>query len=99
VAGFSKSIRLVKFHASKPQLQHWLVVEIADAFMATEVAPKGVMVIGDAIHKCAYVRGVKDKEAKLVSTAMRGVFKTNRSLRNHVFRLLEISKGKNGNVL
>ncbi len=99
VAGFSKLIRLVNYYASKPQIQERLVEEIADALMASEVAPKGVMVIGDAIHMCAYVRGVKDKEAKLVSTAMRGVFKNNRSLRNHVFRLLEISKGKNGNVL
>ncbi|MCY0884239.1 MAG: GTP cyclohydrolase I, partial [Acidianus infernus] len=45
--------------------------------------------IGNGIHMCAYVRGVKDKEAKLVSVATRGVFKTNRALVNQVFRLLD----------
>lgn len=57
--------------------------------MNSEIKPKGVMVIGNAIHMCSYVRGVKDKEAKLVSVAYRGLFKTNRALQNHVFRLLD----------
>lgn len=91
VAGFSKIIRIVNYYASKPQIQERLVSEIADAIMNSDLQPKGVMVIGDAIHMCSYVRGVKDKEARLLSVASRGLFKTNRSLRNNVFRMLEIS--------
>ena len=92
VAGFSKIIRVVNYYSARPQIQERLVQQIADAIMTSDVSPKGVMVIGQAIHMCSYVRGVKDREADLVSVATRGVFKTNPSLRNYVFRLLEISK-------
>ena len=95
VAGFSKIIRLVNYYSARLQLQERLVQQIADAIMNSDVHPKGVMVIGQAIHTCAYVRGVKDREAILVSIATRGAFKTSQSLRNYVFRLLEISKKSN----
>lgn len=92
VAGFSKIIRIVNYYASRPQIQERLVQQIADAIMNSDIHPKGVMVIGDALHMCAYVRGVKDREASLLSVATRGLFKNNVSLRNYVFRLLETSK-------
>ncbi|BFH74406.1 GTP cyclohydrolase I FolE [Sulfurisphaera javensis] len=92
VAGFSKIIRIVNYYSSRPQIQERLVQQIADALMSSDIHPKGVMVIGDALHMCAYVRGVKDREASLLSVATRGLFKTNASLRNYVFRLLEVSK-------
>ncbi|MEM3915159.1 MAG: GTP cyclohydrolase I, partial [Metallosphaera sp.] len=50
VAGFSKIIRIVNYYASKPQIQERLVSEIADAIMNSDLQPRGVMVIGDAIH-------------------------------------------------
>ncbi|EWG07763.1 MAG: GTP cyclohydrolase I [Candidatus Aramenus sulfurataquae] len=92
VAGFSKLIRIVNYYASRPQIQERLVNQIADAIMNSEIKPKGVIVIGNAIHMCVYVRGVKDKEAKLLSIATRGVFKKNRALTNRVLRLLETSE-------
>lgn len=92
VAGFSKIIRIANYYSARPQIQERLVQQIADAIMNSDIHPKGVMVIGDAIHMCSYVRGVKDREASLLSIATRGSFKTSASLRNHVFRLLEISK-------
>ena len=94
VAGFSKIIRLVNYYSARLQIQERLVEQVADAIMNSEIQPKGVMVIGDAIHMCAYVRGVKDREASLMSVATRGVFKNNPSLRNYVFRLLETSNKK-----
>ncbi|ARM76461.1 GTP cyclohydrolase I [Acidianus manzaensis] len=99
VAGFSKIIRIVNYYSSKPQIQERLVSEIADAIMNSPIKPKGVLVIGSGIHMCAYVRGVKDKEAKLVSIATRGLFKENRALVNNVFRLLDNSNGKALNLL
>ncbi|BDB97258.1 GTP cyclohydrolase I FolE [Saccharolobus caldissimus] len=89
VAGFSKIIRIVNYYASRLQIQERLVEQVAEAIMNSDIKPKGVMVIGNALHMCSYVRGVKDREAKLVSVAYRGVFKSNKSLRNHVFRLLD----------
>jgi GTP cyclohydrolase I len=94
VAGFSKIIRLVNYFASKPQLQERLVTEVADALMNSDVKPKGVMVIANAIHMCSYVRGVKDKEATLMSIATRGVFEKDRRLKNYVFRMLSMEGKK-----
>lgn len=92
VAGFSKIIRITNYYSARPQIQERLVQQIADAVMNSDIHPKGVMVIGDALHMCSYVRGVKDREASLLSVATRGVFKSSASLRNHVYRLLEVSK-------
>ncbi|MEM4884448.1 MAG: GTP cyclohydrolase I FolE [Saccharolobus sp.] len=92
IAGFSKIIRLVNYYASRPQVQERLVEQIAEALMNSDIKPKGVMVIGNALHMCSYVRGVKDREANLVSIAYRGLLKTNKALRNQVFRLIDSSK-------
>ncbi|EZQ06890.1 MULTISPECIES: GTP cyclohydrolase I [Acidianus] len=99
VAGFSKIIRIVNYYSARPQIQERLVSQIADAIMSSEINPKGVMVIGNGIHTCAYVRGVKDKEAKLVSLATRGIFKNNRAMINYVFRILDVSSKNNINLI
>lgn len=99
VAGFSKIIRIVNYYSSRPQIQERLVAQIADAIINSPIRPKGVMVIGNGIHMCAYVRGVKDKEAKLVSVATRGIFKKNRALVNNVFRLLNTTHNNALNLL
>jgi GTP cyclohydrolase I len=94
VAGFSKIIRLVNYFASKPQLQERLVSEVADALMNSDVKPKGVLVVSNAIHMCTYVRGVKDKDATLMSIATRGVFMKDNKLKNYVLRMLTMESKK-----
>jgi GTP cyclohydrolase I len=91
VAGFSKIIRIVNYYSARPQIQERLVSQIADALMNSDIKPKGVMVMGDALHMCVYVRGVKDKEAKLLSVATRGIFKKDKALVNKVLRMLDSS--------
>ncbi len=95
VAGFSKLIRITNYYASRPQIQERLVSQIADALMNSDVEPRGVLVVGSGVHMCSYVRGVKDREANLVSIATKGVLKTNRSLRNQAMRLIESSSKQN----
>ncbi|WP_126449824.1 GTP cyclohydrolase I [Sulfodiicoccus acidiphilus] len=92
VAGFSKLSRLVNHFASRLQLQERLANQIADSLMQSDVKPKGVMVIIRGVHMCAYVRGVKDREADLVTMVTRGVMKTSSTVRNQAFRLLETQK-------
>jgi GTP cyclohydrolase I len=94
VAGFSKIIRLVNYFASKPQLQERLVSEVADALMNSDVKPRGVLVVSNAIHMCTYVRGVKDKEATLMSIATRGVFVKDNRLKSYVLRMLTMESKK-----
>jgi len=90
VAGLSKIIRIVNYYSSRLQLQERLVEQIADALYKSDVKPKGVMVIANGIHMCTYMRGVKDKNAKMISIATRGVFNTRKGLRNYVLKLLQL---------
>ncbi|MEM1625698.1 MAG: GTP cyclohydrolase I [Sulfolobaceae archaeon] len=90
VAGLSKIIRIVNYYSSRLQLQERLVEQIADALYKSDFQPKGVMVISNGIHMCTYIRGVKDRNAKMTSIATRGIFNTRKSLRNYVLKLLQL---------
>jgi GTP cyclohydrolase I len=91
VAGLSKIIRIVNHYSHRLQLQERLVEQIADALYKSEVNPKGVMVIANGLHMCTYVRGVKDKNARMISIATRGIFNTKKSLRNYVLKVLQLN--------
>ena len=84
VLGLSKLARCVEVFAKRPQLQERMTAQIADAIM-TEVNPKGVMVMVEADeHMCMTMRGVKKPGAKTVTTACRGAFAENDSLKQQV---------------
>lgn len=73
VLGLSKMVRLVRCFSKRLQLQERLTAQIADSMME-ELKPKGVGVIVEAHHMCMQIRGVKDMNAKTVTSAMRGIF-------------------------
>lgn len=84
VVGLSKLARTVEVYARRPQIQEQLTGQIADAIMEV-LQPKGVMVYMEAEHMCMTMRGVKKPETKTVTTACRGVFTDNDSLKQQVF--------------
>jgi len=61
--------------------------EIADLIM-TELRPRGVGVILEATHMCMTIRGVKKPGATTVTSAMRGLFKTNPMTRGELMALV-----------
>ena len=87
VIGLSKIPRLVEMFARRLQVQERMTTEIADAIDAA-IAPQGVGVIVEAEHLCMMMRGVQTQRSTTVTSAMRGVFKTQVQTRNEFLSLV-----------
>jgi GTP cyclohydrolase IA len=87
VLGLSKFARVVDAVAKRPQVQERMTEEIADLIM-TEVQPRGVGVILEASHSCMTIRGVKKPGAMTITSAVRGLIKTNPSTRAELMSLV-----------
>jgi len=75
VIGLSKIPRVVDMFARRLQIQENLTRQIAD-FLMEVLKPHGVAVVVDARHMCASMRGVKKSQARMVTSAMYGAFKS-----------------------
>ena len=80
VLGLSKIPRIVDMYAQRLQVQERLTTEIAD-FMMTTLNPHGVAVVLEAAHMCARIRGVRKHDARMVTSALRGIFRDEMSTR------------------
>ncbi len=87
ITGLSKLARLVDTYARRLQVQERLTVQIADA-LAHALDPKGVMVVIEAEHLCMSMRGVRKPGSMTVTSAVRGLFRTNVATREEGMRLL-----------
>lgn len=89
VIGLSKIPRIVEMYARRLQVQERLTVQIADLIDAA-LHPLGVAVVAEGVHMCSVMRGVKKANAKMITSAMRGVFrsdpKTRAEFMGHVDR-------------
>ena len=88
VIGLSKFARLVDGYARRLQVQERLTSQIADA-MQNSLDPKGVMVVIEAEHLCMSMRGVKQAGATTVTSAVRGLFRTNVATREEAMRFIQ----------
>src|SRR4051812_8426626 len=73
VIGLSKIPRIVEMYARRLQVQERMTVQIAD-FLDSALHPMGVAVVVEGTHLCAVMRGVKQPGAKMITSALRGVF-------------------------
>ena len=80
ITGLSKLARLVDGFARRPQVQERLTTQIADT-LDEVLKPKGVLVVIEAEHLCMSMRGVRKPGALTVTSAVRGLFKTNAATR------------------
>lgn len=87
ITGLSKLARVVEGYAKRPQLQERLTSQIADTIMET-LDPLGVIVVVEAEHMCMTMRGIKKAGSKTLTSAVRGVFKTNEATRAEAFSLI-----------
>jgi GTP cyclohydrolase I len=76
IVGLSKIARVVEAYARRPQLQERLTSQIADT-LVEGLNPRGAGVVIEAQHFCMIARGVKKPGSTMVTSAMRGIFKTN----------------------
>lgn len=80
IMGLSKAARVVEFFSRKLQLQERFTGEVAD-FLMEQLRPKAVMVHVDAEHFCMSMRGVRSPGARTKTTELRGLAKTDASVR------------------
>jgi GTP cyclohydrolase I len=71
--GASKLSRIADMFARRLQIQEKMGTQIAD-FLMEKLKPLGVMVILEGKHSCYMCRGVKQTEAELITSAIRGEF-------------------------
>ena len=87
VIGLSKFARLVDGYTRRPQVQERLTSQVADALQES-LGPKGVMVVIEAEHLCMSMRGVRKAGTTTVTSAVRGLFRTNISTREEAMRFI-----------
>lgn len=87
VVGISKLARLVNCFARRLQIQERLTREIADAVEA-HLEARGVAVVVRAHHLCMGCRGVKQPGTDMITSAMRGVLRSDAVARSEFLRLI-----------
>ena len=87
ITGLSKIARLVEGFARRPQVQERLTTQVADALVEV-LQPSGVLVMIEAEHLCMSIRGVKKPGALTITSAVRGLFKTNAATRSEALALI-----------
>jgi GTP cyclohydrolase I len=85
--GLSKYARIAQWIMSRPQIQEEAVVQLAD-LLQEKMQPDGLAVLMQADHFCMQWRGVKDGDAKMTNSVMRGAFKDDPSLRRDFLSLI-----------
>ena len=90
ITGLSKIARCVAGYAARPQLQERLTAQIADA-MVDELDPLGVLVVIEAEHTCMTMRGIRAAGAMTVTSAVRGLLRSDARSREEALSLLHVS--------
>jgi GTP cyclohydrolase I len=87
VIGLSKYARLAEWVMGRPQIQEEAVVQLADLIME-KTQPDGLAIVMEASHYCMAWRGVKDIDARMLNSVMRGVFLKDSTLRREFLALI-----------
>ena len=88
IVGLSKLAQAVEVFAKRPQVQERLTAQLADLIMK-KLKPRGAMVIIDAEHLCLSMRGIKKPNARTVTSAVRGIFRTKESTSIELLELIK----------
>ena len=87
IVGISSLAKALEVFAKRPQMQERLTAQFID-LIVSHLKPKGAMVVIDAEHLCMSMRGVKKPGARVVTSAVRGSFRTKESTRMEMLELL-----------
>jgi GTP cyclohydrolase I len=87
VIGLSKLARVVEVVSKRPQVQERMTEEIAN-LLISELNVKGVAVVLEATHSCMTIRGIRKPGSVCVTSAMKGLFRSNLSSRSEVMTLI-----------
>lgn len=87
VVGLSKLARVVEEYSRRPQVQERMTEQIAN-LLIEELDVKGVAVVIEASHSCMSIRGIRKPGSLCVTSAMKGLFRSNLSSRSEVMTLI-----------
>lgn len=87
VIGLSKIPRIVDVFAQRLQLQERMTEEIA-RFLERAIQPRGVAVVAEGLHLCLAMRGAKKESARLVTSAVKGLFRRDARSRAEIMNLI-----------
>ena len=90
ILGISKFARIVNYFSHRLNVQERMTDDIANYIMNCNLKPKGVMVIVKGTHLCEIMRGVKEPNPVMITSAIKGIFKENIATRNEALQLLKI---------
>jgi GTP cyclohydrolase I len=88
ITGLSKIARVVDLLAKRPQVQERLTTEIADT-LDVALSPRGVFVVIEAEHLCMTMRGIKKPGSVTVTSAVRGLFRTDARTRQEAMQHID----------
>src|SRR5688572_11706798 len=87
ILGISKLARLAEAFSRRLQLQERLTTDIANTLLEG-LKPIGVMVVIEAAHTCMTLRGVRKSDAKTVTSAVLGGFRSDPRTRAEAMSLI-----------
>jgi GTP cyclohydrolase I len=85
--GLSKYVRIAEWVMTRPQIQEEAVVMLADE-IEHRMKPDGLAIVMEADHFCMHWRGVKDDDAAMSNSVMRGAFLRDGNLRKEFLALM-----------
>ncbi|WP_026208715.1 GTP cyclohydrolase I FolE [Catelliglobosispora koreensis] len=87
ITGLSKLARLVEVFARRPQVQERLTSQIADLLQA-QLGARGVIVVLECEHMCMEMRGIRKPGSRTITSAVRGLHKTDPKTRAEALSLI-----------
>lgn len=87
ITGLSKLARLVEVYARRPQVQERLTSQIADQ-LADQLEARGVIVVLECEHLCMEMRGIRKAGSRTLTSAVRGILKTDSKSRQEALTLI-----------
>jgi GTP cyclohydrolase I len=87
VVGVSKLARVVDSFARQLQVQERLTDQIAD-FLMKNLEPRGVAVVLEASHSSMTIRGIKKPGSVMVTSSLRGIFRSDPRSRSEIMTLI-----------
>ena len=87
IIGISKLARIVEIYAKRLQVQEQMTKQIVEV-VEYILKPKGVACVVEGAHLCIQSRGVKQQNAIMITSSMRGVFRRSQAARNEFLRLI-----------
>jgi len=95
ITGLSKLARVVDGYARRLQVQERMTTQIAEA-VERALTPRGVLVVIEAEHLCMSMRGVRKPGTTTVTSAVRGLFRSDPATRAEAMAFIHGARGRSG---